>query len=154
MKDSIAAWDSRTIERDYWTDVYIYLNRYLSDPLYHAENFWHLGCDFIESIYLSLQRVEKDRLQAQSVSTAYLTDTLLSIVHRLYGKDGDKYKSQPQAFLPGYEPEKSEDDEKFELDDRTIEIFMSEYQKNRIPQFALLHLMQFIPEWSQNFERK
>lgn len=134
--------------------LYTYLNRYLSDPLYHAASFWHLNCNYIDSIYLSLQATEKDRLQGQSISTAYLTDTMLSIVHSLYGKDGEKYKSQPQVFLPGYEPEKSDNDESLEISDRTIEIFMSEYQLNRIPQFAITHLAQLLPEWSQKVERR
>jgi hypothetical protein len=85
----------------------------------------------------------------ESVSTAYLTDTVLSIVHSLYGRDGEKYKSQPQVFLPGYQPEKSEDDDEFDIDTKTIEILMAEIRLGRIPQFALIHLSPYLAKWRE-----
>ena len=90
----------------------------------------------------------------ESVSTAYLTDTVLSIVHSLYGKDGEKYKSQPQVFLPGYQPEKSDDDVEFSLNATTIEVLMSEIDLGRIPQFALMHLSPYIPQWREKNEHR
>jgi hypothetical protein len=88
----------------------------------------------------------------ESVTTAYLTDTVLSIVHSLYGKDGDKYKSQPHVFLPGYQPDKTDDDVEFEIVDKTIEILISEIDLGRIPQFAMMHLSPYIPKWREKVE--
>lgn len=134
--------------------VYTYLNRYLSDPLYHAASFWNLSCDYIQAVYESLEKVEQDRIQGQSVTTAYLTDTVLSIVHSLYGKEGgDKYKPQPQVFLPGYKPdENAESEETHHVSSQTIEIFMSEHKANRIPDFAVMHLITQIAGWSEKNE--
>jgi hypothetical protein len=130
--------------------VYTYLNRYLSDPLYHANSFWDLNCIYIEDVYQILEKVEQDRLQGQSVTTAYLTDTVLSIVHSLYGKSDQKYKSQPQVFLPGYKPdENAEVEETHDVSSQTIECFISEYKADRIPDFAVMHLMSQIAEWSE-----
>jgi hypothetical protein len=130
------------------------MNRYLSDPIYHADSFWDLNCSYIEDAYTALQKVERDRLQGESITTAYLTDTVLSIAHSLYGKDGDKYKSQPQVFLPGYQPDKEADEECFDLKDGTIEIFMKERDLDRIPQFALIHLIELMPTWSEKLENR
>jgi hypothetical protein len=96
-------------------------------------------------------------MQGESVTTALLTDTVLSVVHSLYGKEGSKkYKSQPQVFLPGYEPPEVEETEGVfhNLSDQTIEIFMAEHGANRIPQFALIHLAESIPSWSQKNDHK
>ena len=114
-----------------------------------------MGCDYIETIYASLQRTERDRLQGESITTAYLTDTVLSIVHSIYGKDGEKYKykSQPQVFLPGYTPPKDTESESAQISDATIEVFIAEYRADRIPQFAAMHLITQIAEWSQRIER-
>jgi hypothetical protein len=100
-----------------------------------------------------LENVEQDRLQGQSVTTAYLTDTVLSIVHSLYGKEGNKYKSQPQVFLPGYKPDENvEVEETHDVSSQTISVFMSEYKADRIPDFAVMHLMTQIAEWSEKIE--
>jgi hypothetical protein len=153
LNDSIANWDKRVIERDYWLRVYTYLNRYLSDPLYHAESFWDLSCTYIEDVYGSLEKVERDRLQGQSVTTAYLTDVMLSITHSLYGKNDGKYKSQPQVFLPGYKPDENAIiEETHDVSSQTISVFMDEYKADRIPDFAVMHLMSQIAEWSEKVE--
>lgn len=150
---SIANWDKRVIERDYWLRVYTYLNRYLSDPLYHAISFWNLSCSYIKDVYRSLEEAEQDRLQSQSVTTAYLTDTVLSIVHSLYGKEGDKYKSQPQVFLPGYKPDENVgSEETHNISRQTIDCFMGEYEADRIPDFAVMHLTSQIATWSDKVE--
>lgn len=133
--------------------VYTYLNRYLSDPLYHAASFWDLSCTYIEDAYRALEKVEQDRLQGQSVTTAYLTDVILSITHSLYGKNDGKYKSQPQVFLPGYKPdENAEVEEIHDVSRQTIECFMTEYKADRIPDFAAMHLITQIAEWSEKIE--
>lgn len=125
-------------------NVYIYLNKHLSDPLYHASSFWHLNCDYLDSVFSSLHEAEKTRIQNESTTTAYLTDTVLSIVHSLYGKEGNPYKSQPQVFLPGYEPIE-EDIQVISIDPKTVEVISREYQADRIPRFAVTHLLEIIP---------
>jgi hypothetical protein len=136
-------------------DVYIYINARLSDPLYHAASFWDLSCSYLENVYRSLQNNEKDRIQAESVSTAYLADTVLSVTHALYGKEGEKkYKPDARKFLPFYEPSEDIDagDVSHNLSPETIAIFIEEYENGSIPQFAVIHLAEFIGVWSESID--
>jgi hypothetical protein len=131
------------------------LTRYLSDPIYHAESFWSLPCDYVETVYKALQKTETNRLQAESMTTALLTDTVLSVVHSLYGKEGNRYKSNPQQFLPFYQPLKDEDENTgHELSIDTIKIFMDEYKNSRVPTFAILHLAEYLNQWSEKIGDK
>jgi hypothetical protein len=102
---------------------------------------------YIQKIYVELQQVEKDRLQAESITTAYLTDCVLSIVHSLYGSDKTKYKSQPQSFLPGYVPEEEECGSLI-LDIETERICRMELSTCRIPTFAMAIIVQVMAESS------
>jgi hypothetical protein len=102
---------------------------------------------YIQKIYIELQQVEKDRLQAESITTAYLTDCVLSIVHSLYGSDKTKYKSQPQTFLPGYVPEEEECGSLI-LDVETGRICGMELSTGRIPTFAMAIIVQVMAESS------
>jgi hypothetical protein len=127
--------------------VHVYLNRYLSDPVFHCNSFWDLSSVYIQKIYIELQQVEKDRLQAESITTAYLTDNVLSVIHFLYGSDKTKYKSQPQKFLPGYVPEEEECGSLI-LDIETERICRMELSTGRIPTFAMAIIVQVMAESS------
>lgn len=111
-----------------------------------------MNCNHIAKIYEKLRSVERDRLQGQSVTTAYLTDTVLSIVHSLYGKNGGKYKSNPQQFLPGYKPQEEKHQGVHKINQQTIDIVIAEYDLNRIPEFARTHLSQQITRWEEKNE--
>jgi hypothetical protein len=101
---------------------------------------------YIQKIYTELQEIEKNRLQNQSITTAYLTDSILSIAHALYGKSSEKYKSQPEVFLPGYSPEEDADPETLSLDSETLAVCLIELQVARIPNFARPLLVQILNE--------
>jgi hypothetical protein len=147
LNDSIRNYTNRVIERDYWLRAQVYLSRYLSDPVFHCNSFWDISSDYIQKVYNELQKIEKERLQAESITTAYLTDSILSIVHSLYGSDKSRYKSQPQVFLPGYVAEDDESsDESLVLDLDTLRICETELKIERIPMFAMAIVIQVIAE--------
>ncbi len=130
--------------------IYVYLNRYLADPLYHAKSFWTLPCNYLEAIVTSLQQIEKDRLQAESVTTAYLTDSLHSIAHALYGDKSKPYTSNPALYLPGYEaPARDEDQGEIEPTPETIAIFLAEYKARRLPTSIVAHFAPLLNKWTQ-----
>jgi hypothetical protein len=99
-----------------------------------------------------MQRVEKARSQIDSVSTAYLADTVLSIVHSLYGKDGHQYKPNPAAFLPGYEREESEAEELLNPSPQTIKILLKLIKDQKLHGLIVAHLAELIPIWVERYD--
>ena len=100
----------------------------------------------------SMQRIEKARAQSDSVSTAYLADTILSIVHSLYGKEGQPYKSNPSVFLPGYDREAEIiEDSSFDPSPETIKILLKLIKRQKIHGLITAHLTEFIPTWVEKY---
>lgn len=127
--------------------------RFSHDPVYHIDSFFDLPIVFLERSMASMQRIEKARTQSDSVSTAYLADTVLSIVHSLYGKEGQPYKSNPSVFLPGYDREAAEIDEDSSLDPsiETIKILLKLIKGQRIHGLIIAHIAEFIPAWVEKY---
>lgn len=146
---SIELWDKRVIEREYWIDAYSYMSRFSHDPIYQSESFFDLPVVFLEQSLSSLQRVEKARVQSESISTAYLADNILSIVHSLYGKEGHPYKSNPAIFLPGYEPPTDENtEETLNPSPQTIKILLKLLKGQKLDGRITAHLAECIPSWA------
>jgi len=142
-------------EREYWMDMYHFFSSASNDKIYSAETFFDLPVTFLEVSLKSLQRIDKQRVQKASLTTAYLTDTVLSIVHSLYGKEGSpKYKSDPEKFLPGYEaPELSaeETDNTLEPSSETIRILLTSIKEQKLNGLIIAHLAELIPVWAEKY---
>lgn len=107
-----------------------------------------MPCTYLDSVLTALQQVEKDRIQSESITSAYLTDSLHAISHAVYGDKDKPYKSNPAAYLPGYEPEESEEDEdSIEVSIETIAIFMSEIKAQRMPSSIVATFSPMLEKW-------
>lgn len=137
-------------------DLYHYFSSESNDKIYSAETFFDLPVTFLEVSLKSLQRIDKQKIQKSSLTTAYLTDTVLSIVHSLYGKEGSpKYQSNPDRFLPGYEaPElsKAESDNTLEPSAETIRILLTSIKEQKLNGLIVAHLAELIPVWAEKYE--
>jgi hypothetical protein len=123
----------------------------LGDPEFQWAKFWKQPCNLLESIANGITEDEEQRANQQSITTAKLIDSIHSIAHALYGKEGSKFESSLIDSLPF--PERLRPKEELEgvitPTKETIEIFLELSRQGRIPGAVFAHLQPLIAIWTK-----
>lgn len=123
----------------------------LGDPEFQWAKFWDQPCTLLEKLVVGIDKDEEMQANKLSITTAKLIDSIQSISHSLYGKEGSEYKSNIIEYLPF--PDRLKTKEELENaivpTKETIAVFLELAKQGRIPTDVLAHLQPLVETWTR-----
>jgi hypothetical protein len=90
----------------------------------------------------------KDRANRDSITTAYLLDTIQGIVSQVWGKG--EYESAPGRYLPFPPPKDGEDSQDVDVPSiDTLIILFAAIKSGTVPNTVVAHLSPLLGDWKK-----
>jgi hypothetical protein len=123
------------------------LNNATSDPLFHAQQFWDLPSDFIESVSKSLLEQQRESANLANYSAATSAALLNCIIA---GLGGNQSEFDPMKFLPcatGDQAGEQEAQDLLEVESAALIVFFQELEARRVPGWVFSALHHNFSHW-------